>query len=284
MELHLAARRALLPTEGEQASNVARELLAAAAGKTVEALVANLRYYAPEDVETKLQDYLRRYLAGEPLAYILGQWEFHGMTLAVTPDVLIPRDDTEAVTELAIHRMKLLCSPNPRVLDLCAGSGCIGLAIAREVPDARVTCGELSAAALRVLRQNVAAQGLSGRVMPLQLDAKKPASAFLGQFDLIVSNPPYVTRAELLTLPESVKDYEPAVALDGGEDGLDFYRAITENYGPALKPGGWLCYEFGLGQDRAVCRILRDAGFEIEEVKTDLAGVLRAVAARKPVE
>ena len=284
MELHLAARRALLPAEGDQAAHVARELLAAAAGKTVEDLVANLRYYAPENVEKKLGEYLRRYLDGEPLAYILGQWEFHGMTLTVTPDVLIPRDDTEAVTELAIHRMKLLVTPNPRVLDLCAGSGCIGLAIAREVPDARVTCGELSAAALRVLRQNVSAQGLAGRVMPLQLDAKKPASAFLGQFDLIVSNPPYVTRADMQQLPGSVKDYEPAVALDGGEDGLDFYRAITEGYGPALKPGGWLCFEFGLGQDKDVCRILRQAGLEIEEVKTDLAGVLRAVAARRPTE
>ncbi len=282
MELCLEARRALLPTEDERAQWTARELLAAAAGKTVQNLTANMRYYASDDIQNRLNDYVRRYLQGEPLAYICGTWDFHGMTLSVSPDVLIPRDDTEAVAELAIHRVKLMKRPNPRVLDLCAGSGCIGLAIAKEVPDARVTCAELSVAALKILRKNIMAQGLTGRVTPLCLDARTPATGFLGLFDLIVSNPPYVTRADMQTLPPEVRNYEPAMALNGGEDGLDFYRAIVENYGPAVRPGGWICFEFGLGQQEAVCRILQKGGFVIEQIKADSGNILRAVAAVKP--
>ena len=282
MELFLRARRALLPGEGEHAGVLARELLAAAAGKTVEELTRDMRYYAPEDTERRLEEYTARSLEGEPTAYIIEKWDFYDLTLTVTPAVLIPRDDTTAVTDLALHRVKLSKEANPRVLDLCAGSGCIGLAIASRVRDARVTCGELSEEAIRVLRRNIQDLGLSGRVMPLTLDAKKPAGAFLGKFDLIVSNPPYVTTAEMAALPESVARYEPAMALHGGTDGLDFYRAIVHNYLPALRPGGHLCLEFGRGQENAVCRILGNAGLRIEEIREDGAGIPRAVAAISP--
>jgi len=190
-ELYLDARRALLPTEGQFASNVARELICAASGKTAEQLISDRDLYASEEICELAQSFVRRRVAGEPMPYILGEWDFYGMTLTVTPDVLIPRDDTMAVTELAIKKA-LFLEQNPRILDLCTGSGCIGLAIARRVKDARVTLGDVSPAALRVARQNVGSQRLSGRVKCLTIDVRQPAAPFLGTFDLIVSNPPYV--------------------------------------------------------------------------------------------
>ena len=276
-------RARLRPTEGELAAQTARELLAMASGKSVAALLADQELYASEAIEARLGDLTARYLAGCPLAYLLGQWDFRGLTLTVTPDVLIPRDDTLAVTELAIERLQGREGPL-RVLDLCTGSGCIGLAIARRVKDARVTLGDVSPAALRVARQNVGSQRLSGRVKCLTIDVRQPAAPFLGTFDLIVSNPPYVTTAEMETLDPSVRDYEPHLALWGGDDGLDFYRAIVRNFTPALNPGGWLCFEFGMGQDAAVCDLLRRAGYEIAELKKDTADITRAVLARKREE
>ena len=145
-ELYLDARRALLPTEGQFASNVARELICAASGKTAEQLISDRDLYASEEICELAQSFVRRRVAGEPMPYILGEWDFYGMTLTVTPDVLIPRDDTMAVTELAIKKA-LFLEQNPRILDLCTGSGCIGLAIARRVKDAR--CLLYTSASLR---------------------------------------------------------------------------------------------------------------------------------------
>ena len=279
-DLYLDARKALLQTDGDWAPNMARKLLAAASGKTEEAVIADRDLYAPEEICARMEDYVRRHIAGEPLAYILGEWEFFGMRLTVTRDVLIPRDDSVAVTELAIKRA-LFLPQNPRILDLCTGSGCIGLAVAKRVKDARVTLGDVSAAALRVAKKNVAAQQLNGRVTCLQMDLRQPASTFLGKLDMIVANPPYVTTAELETLDDSVRNYEPHLALDGGVDGLDCYRAILDNYLPALNPGGVICFEHGLGQQDAVAALLREHGCTVIETKRDNSFILRAVAAQK---
>ena len=278
-DLYLDARKALLPMDRNYAANMARELLCAASGKTPEAIIADRSLYASEEICARTEDYVRRRLAGEPVAYIIGQWDFYDMTLTVTPDVLIPRDDSMAVTDLAIKKA-LFLPENPRVLDLCTGSGCIGLAIARRVRDAKVTLADVSQAALRVARRNVTDLKLGGRVTCVPLDVRKPAAPFLGKFDLIVSNPPYVTTAEMETLDPSVRDYEPHLALHGGEDGMDYYRAITQNYTAALRPGGWLALEFGMGQENAVCEILQAAGYEIAELREDNSGIVRAVLAR----
>ena len=170
------------------------------------------------------------------------------------------------------------------MLDLCAGSGCIGLAVAAQVPQARVVLGEWSDGALKICRQNVRRNSLTARVVPMQADAREKPEKSLGEFQCIVSNPPYITTAEMAELPHSVKDFEPALALHGGDDGLDFYRAIVRNFTPALNPGGWLCFEFGMGQDAAVCDLLRRAGYEIAELKKDTADITRAVLARKREE
>ena len=222
---------------------------------------------------------VRRLLDGEPLAYVLGEWEFYGLPLRVTPDVLIPRDDTCAVAELAI-RKALFLEQDPRILDLCCGSGCIGLAIASRVKDAKVTLADLSMEALAIAKENTGLNRLGGRVRCVQADATKKAPAFLGKYDMIVSNPPYVTGAEMQVLPHSVKDFEPAMALYGGEDGLDFYRAIVENYTPALKKGGFVCFEFGMGQGDDVCRILEENGYTILERTRDYNDRERAVLAQ----
>ncbi len=277
--LYHEVRNELLEQEGPNASRIARELVCAATGQTAADLLAGREVPADERAVRQLREYVARARAGEPLAYILGEWDFCGMTLTVTPDVLIPRDDTLAVAELAMKRAIFL-EQNPRVLDLCAGSGCIGLAIAHRVKDARVTLGELSQGAIRVAKKNIADQKLSGRVSCIQVDAKRPASKFLGTFDLIVSNPPYVTTAEMETLEPSVRDFEPRMALDGGPDGLDFYRAIVENFTAALKPHGYLCLEFGMGQQEAVCAILERGGYTISQLRDDARGVTRAVLAQ----
>lgn len=282
-DLYLDARRALLPTEGQQASNIARELVCAASGKTAEEMISHRDLYASQEVCDLTESFVGRYLKGEPMPYILGQWNFYDMTLTVTPDVLIPRDDTMAVTELAVKKA-LFLRQNPRILDLCTGSGCIGLAIAKRVMDAKVTLGDISQAALRVARRNVQDQKLNARVKCLPVDALQPAQDFLGTFDLIVANPPYVTTEEMKTLDPSVRDFEPHLALHGGEDGLDFYRAIIKNFTPAINPGGWICFEFGMGQDGAVCNLLRQAGYEIVETRKDTADITRAVLARKREE
>ena len=279
-ELYLEARRALMTREDQRtASLLARNLLCHVTGKTQEQIIADQEMYVGDSQCEALRIAVSRVLNGEPLAYVLGEWDFYGMTLAVDSRVLIPRDDTCAVTSLAIKKALFLNS-TPRILDLCTGSGCIGLAIATRVKDARVTLADISREAIAVAKKNVAAQKLGGRVSCVQADALKPAAAFLGKFDMIVSNPPYITTDEMLNLPRSVKDYEPHLALHGGTDGLDFYRSIAQNFSSALRPGGFLCFEFGFGQGNDVCSILEKCGFSILERTRDYNDIERAVLAQ----
>ncbi len=279
-QLYLDTRRALLATEDAQsASTIARLLICHVSGKTQEEMLAQRELYASEQVVKDTEAALKRLLNEEPLPYILGEWEFYGLPLRVTPAVLIPRDDTCAVAELAI-RQALFLQQDPRILDLCCGSGCIGLAVASRVKDAKVTLADLSREALAVAKENTALNKLTGRVRCLQADALKPPTAFIGKYDLIVSNPPYITGQEMEELPLSVRDYEPHMALYGGEDGLDFYRSIAENYASALKPGGYLCFEFGDTQGDDVCTILEENGYTILERARDYNDRERAVLAQ----
>lgn len=279
-QLYQEARRALLKIEDQQTSSLyARNLLCKVSGKSQEEILADRDLYASEEVCQTLDAAVQRVVAGEPLAYVLGEWDFYGLRLQIDRNVLIPRDDTCAVTELAIQNA-LFLEQAPRILDLCTGSGCIGLAIASRVKDARVTLADVSKDALVVAKKNVVSSHLSGRVTCVQADALAAAPAFLGKFDMIVSNPPYITAAEMKELPPSVRDYEPHLALYGGTDGLDFYRSITENYKSALKNGGYLCYEFGEDQGDSVCDILKKNGFIIIERTKDFNGRERSVIAQ----
>ena len=279
-DLYMDARKALLHQEEPGAASLmARNLLCHITGKTPEQLIADRQLYACDSWCVETEKAVERLLQGEPLAYVLGSWDFFGLSLQVDRRVLIPRDDTCAVTELAIH-YGLGLKTGPRILDLCTGSGCIGLAIANRIKDARVTLADISKDALSVAKVNISNLKLSARVSCLQASALEPPKPFLGKFDLIVSNPPYITGKEMTELDCSVKDYEPHLALYGGEDGLDFYRAISKNFKNALLPGGYLCFEFGLGQGDAVCHILEENGFTILERSRDYNNIERAVIAR----
>ena len=279
-ELYLEARRALMTQEQPQdASLMARNLLCHITGMTQEQVLSRRDMYVDESVCEKMYAAVRRLMDGEPLAYVLGKWEFYGLDLVVTPDVLIPRDDTCAVAALAIQQ-SLFLDTKPRILDLCTGSGCIGLAIASRVKDAKVTLADLSQEALAVAKQNIVLHHLTSRVSCVKVNALEAPPTFLGKFDLIVSNPPYITSRDMLTLPHSVAGYEPRMALHGGDDGLKFYRAIATNYANVLKPGGYLCFEFGDEQGDDVCAILSENGYTIMERVKDYNDRERAVIAR----
>ena len=279
-QLYLDARKAIMATEDMQSAGMlARQLLCHVSGKTQEQVISDRELYASEEICQQMESLTRRLIDGEPLAYLLGEWEFYGLPLYVDKNVLIPRDDTCAVASLAIQQAQHL-KEAPRILDLCTGSGCIGLAVASRIKDARVTLADISKEALAVAKKNINRNHLSGRVSVIQVDALQEPSAFLGKFDIIVSNPPYITTQEMRELPHSVSDFEPHLALFGGEDGLDFYRAIAKNYARALKPGGYLCFEFGMGQGDGVCRILEENQYTILERTRDYNDIERAVIAQ----
>lgn len=273
--LYLDLRTELRRAGDEEATQSARELVCAAAAKTREELVRDGSLYASPEVEKSARELVKRHLAGEPVAYLIGEWEFYGLPLDISESVLIPRPDTETLAEAAIGWLRQ--QEAPRVLDLCAGSGCLGLAIASQVPAARVVLGELSDGALRVCRQNIRRNGLTGRVTAMQLDALRPPVQRLGDFDCIVSNPPYIPTGDLPGLDPSVRDYEPHMALDGGADGLDFYRAICAHWRSVLYPGSRLCFEVGIGQADDVLRLMRSVGFGDLEILPDPAGIPRVV-------
>ena len=236
--LYLDIRQQLHKAGLPAATLEARELVCCAAGKSREELSRDSRLYVPDTVERQTRALVERHLAGEPVAYLIGEWEFYGLPLDISERVLIPRPDTEVLAAAVIEGLRE--AESPRVLDLCAGSGCIGLAVAKHVPGSHVVLGELEEGALRVCRQNIRRNGLTGRVTAMQLDALHPPLQRLGDFDCIVSNPPYIPTGDLPGLDPSVRDYEPHMALDGGADGLDFYRAILRHWPAVLHPGSRL--------------------------------------------
>ena len=273
--LYLDIRRQLRGAGIEAATLEARELVCFGTGKSREQLQRDGGLYASPELERRVRDLVDRHLAGEPVAYLIGEWEFYGLPLDISPEVLIPRPDTEVLAEQAINYLRT--QGECRALDLCAGSGCVGLAIAAQVPQTRVVLGEWSDGALKICRQNIRRNGLSGRVVPMQADARDKPEKALGDFQCIVCNPPYIPRADIDGLDVSVKDYEPHLALDGGEDGLDFYRDISEKWKDALNIGGRLYFEVGIGQADSVLRIMRAQGFGDIQVVKDLHEIPRVV-------
>lgn len=282
-DVFLEVRRYLREHEGELADMEAKEILCHCSGKNAAALLSCWNLYGADDLEDRVMGEARRLLEGEPLPYIIGEWDFGGLTLKVTRDTLIPRDDTLALGDLAVE-CALRLAPNPRILDLCTGSGCVGIYLATRIRDSRVVLGDLSQPALSVAKENIRLHHLGGRVSAVQMDARGAPPPAITGFDMIVANPPYVTAEEMEKLPASVKDFEPEMALYGGEDGLDFYRSIVSGYACALKEEGILCFEFGMGQEQNLCRILDENGFQVLQLKKDMRGIIRALSARKKRE
>ena len=211
----------------------------------------------------------------EPLQYILGHWEFDGMDLHVGEGVLVPREDTMALVETACRWLS--DRPFPRILDLCAGSGAVGLAMARRIPSASVVCVEKSPDALPYLRRNIEAFG-QGRVACIEGDVlQSPSSCgIIGKFDGIVSNPPYIPRSDIDGLAWEVQ-CEPRMALDGGVDGLDFYRVICGLWKPLVKDGGLIAFEMGYDIRFGVTNIMKKNNIDRIGLTKDISGIDRCI-------
>ena len=278
-ELYAALRRRLLDAGIEACALEARLLTAHAAGMPQEKLLQELQSSASPEVEGRLGALTARRLAGEPLAYITGRWAFYGLELTVTSGVLIPRSDTEALVDKALELAGAF-ETAPRVLDLCTGSGCIGCALGVQLNGSSLVLADVSPQALALAEKNAADCGLGARALCQKLDVLSPPPAELGSFDMIVSNPPYIRKEELSGLDASVRDFEPRMALDGGSDGLDFYRAILRHWTGLLRPGGWLLLEIGEDQARDVTALLAQAGLTDLGVARDAADHDRVVWGR----
>ena len=225
-----------------------------------------------------LADALWRLKSGEPLQYVLGSWDFYESEFSVGSGVLIPRPETEELTDIAVNAARVLESPT--VLDLCAGSGCIGISIARAVKNARVTAVENSEKAFEYLKKNAAGIDNISLLKADVLNESAAASFPKESADIIVSNPPYIPSADIDKLQREVL-FEPREALDGGEDGLLFYRSIACVWRNTLKSGGILLFEIGEEQGASVCSILKSAGYVNIELKKDIYGNDRMVSAEK---
>ena len=265
----------------------ARELLGLAARRAGENRRADdFLLWRQESVTAETQDELKHLLArrlkGEPLAYILGEWEFYGLTLTVTPSVLIPRPDTETLVERSLRCLGEKVRNEPQILDLCCGSACIGLALLKHTEDTRCTFADASLQALAVAECNIRRHKMEQRSRVLQMDAlKPPQEEFSRKFDLVACNPPYITSQQMSKLDASVLAYEPSIALCGGSDGLEFYRSILADWHKVMKPDGLLVFECGKGQANDIRMIAEEKGYKDIETICDLSGIRRVIACRR---
>lgn len=235
-------------------------------------LVLGDRLISDEEYALVLSN-IQRLLCGEPVQYITGFCEFMSLKFITRPGVLIPRADTEILVEAVLERL----NKNATVADFCCGSGCIGISLAHYAPDISVTAIDISDDALAIAKENVALHGVSDKAKFIKADIL--SSIPDTEYDCIVSNPPYIRSDVIEALDPKVRDREPRIALDGGEDGLVFYRRIAE-YAP-LKKGGLLAFEIGFDQGSAVCDILRANGYKSVELLQDIENRDRVVLATK---
>lgn len=231
----------------------------------------------PNDVQ-KIMSLVKKRSEGYPLQYLLGQWEFYGYPFKVNENVLIPRPDTELIIEnvLEICRKNNLLSP--KIADLCAGSGCIGITLKNQIPSSEIYCIEISEKAVEVIRDNAIMN--SAEINIINSDVFEPELLELPIFDIIVSNPPYLTQQEMDSLQKEVT-FEPSLALFGGTDGLDFYKKITSLWKKYLHKDGWLIYESGDGQHEDIKNILGKNNFYNITFSRDLNNIIRNVTAQK---
>ena len=278
-DIYIQARKRLKDAGIEAYGLEARLIVARAADKTMEKLLPDLPLYSSDELARKVRQMVDRRIAGEPVAYITGTWEFYGVPLYITRDALIPRADTELLVKAAIQLFEGR-NGRPRILDLCAGSGCVGVAMGVHMPGARIVMVDNSPRALSLCRRNISRNDLDVRVMCVEADVTEKPPMLLGNFDLITCNAPYVPTAELETLDASVRDYEPVSALDGGADGLDIIRPVIWHWKSVLKDNGVLMLEIGEGQAPAVRQLLEKAGFTGVSTIKDAAGTERVIAGR----
>ena len=274
--LYLKARNALRAEMLASPELEARLIVEKASNKTRAEYIRDGQLIAPQEVAGAVQGYLGRRLSGEPVAYITGEWEFYSLPLYVNSDTLIPRADSEVLVDCAIRLLRKF--KEPRVLDLCAGSGCLGIAVSKNVTDTELTLADISRGALEMCERNAARNGVTATLAECDALENPPKNH---EYDAILCNPPYITTEELAALDSSVRDFEPSLALDGGGDGLKFYRAVAALWKTVLAPGGYMLFECGAGQAAAVCDILEAEGFSEITTADDTAGITRVVTGRK---
>ncbi len=274
----LAKGRAALASVAD-ASLDARLLLAAAAGFDMAALVSRSGDGMPAIAQARYDAHLKRRSSGEPVARILGRAEFWGLDLKLNSATLVPRPDTETLVEVVLENAHRLPAA-PTICDLGTGSGAIAIALLSELREARAVATDISAEALAAARLNAEAHGVAGRVSFLNVGFAEGPD---GPFDVVVSNPPYIRSEAISGLPKEVREHDPRVALDGGEDGLAAYRAILSRVGTLLASGGLIAFEVGYDQGESVAALCRDAGLSDVAVRCDLSGHERVVSGRQTV-
>jgi release factor glutamine methyltransferase len=228
------------------------------------------------DLSLSYAELLERRRKGEPIQYITGETEFYGLPFLVTPDVLIPRPETEHLVEKVIELASDFAAP--RIVDVGTGSGAIAVALAHKLPHASITATDISLRALALAEENAKSNGASIRFLVGDLLAPTEGE----RFEIIVSNPPYVAMSDRDSLDVEVRDYEPALALFAGEDGLEVYRRLIPAAFEALTPGGFLVLEIGYSQSPAITELLTCSGFQQIEFVPDLQGISRVACARRP--
>ena len=253
----------------------AEQLLMKLCGVTRKDMLMSPGLAVTEQQFSAAQRLIERRLSGEPLQYILGEWEFYGLPFYVGEGVLIPRQDTETIAELALEYAKMHRNSGFLAADLCAGSGCIGITLAK-LADIPVKLLELSEQALTYLKRNIGLNGVSELCEAVCADVLlEETAASLPELDLIVTNPPYLTAEDMENLQTEVS-FEPKTALYGGGDGLDYYRRMLPLWCGKLKPGGMIAAEIGMGQEADVMQIFEENGM-IPHCKKDMCGVIRVI-------
>lgn len=274
-ELYFHAKKIFERNNIESASFEAMCVLEHVFGKKLSVLFLE-KPTASEEQKNTVNNLAYRRMSGYPLQYLLGQWEFFGLPFYVGEGVLIPRQDTETLVETVL---KIKLPENPKILDLCSGSGCIGISLVLNIKNADVTAVEISDKAAEYIKKNAELNNTDLNIVKGDVLSEKTAEIFSG-IDVIVCNPPYLTADDMKSLQKEVT-FEPETALFGGKDGLDFYRSITRIWKDCLKSGGILAYEIGMGQEDAVMKILEENNFINIETTEDLAGIIRVVRGEK---
>lgn len=274
-ELYFHAKKIFECNNIESASFEAMCILEHVFGKKLSVLLLE-KPTASEEQKNTVNNLAYRRISGYPLQYLLGTWEFFGLPFYVGEGVLIPRQDTETLVETVL---KIKLPENPKILDLCSGSGCIAVSLALNIKNADVTAVEISDKAAEYIKKNAELNNTDLNIVKDDVLSEKTAAIFSG-IDAIVCNPPYLTAEDMKSLQKEVT-FEPETALFGGKDGLDFYRSITKIWKDCLKSGGILAYEIGMGQEDAVMKILEENNFINIEMTEDLSGIIRVVRGEK---
>lgn len=229
-----------------------------------------------EEQEIKFKEYIYKRLQGMPIQYLTNEQEFMSLPLYVDESVLIPRQDTEILVETALNLINK--EKETRILDLCTGSGCIGISMAYYAPYSNIIGIDISDSALKVAEYNAKINGVNDRISFVKSNLfNEVPNSLKGKLDMIISNPPYIPTKDIKMLMKEVREHEPSIALDGGQDGLDFYKLIIKDGKEYLKSGAILIFEIGYNQGKIVSQVLKSSGFKEVEIKKDLAGLDRVV-------